>query len=84
MNLPDAILDLWHGKFDYYMRLFHLLPQELTYKEKLLLLNNSLKITFVRHPFVRLVSSYQDKVVEHNHNNWRQKILKKSSIKKVR
>ena len=48
MNVPDAISDLWHGMLDYYMRLFYLLPQELTYKEKLLLLNNSLKITFVR------------------------------------
>ena len=83
MNVPDAISDLWHGMLDYYMRLFYLIPQELTYKEKLLLLNNSLKITFVRHPFVRLVSTYQDKVLENNYNNWRPKILEKSSIEKA-
>ena len=83
MNVPDAISDLWHGMLDYYMRLLYLIPQELTYKEKMLLLNHSLKITFVRHPFVRLVSTYQDKVLEHNYMNWRPKILKKSSIAKV-
>ena len=83
MNVPDAISERWHDKLDYYMRLFYLIPQELTYNEKILLFNHSLKITFVRHPFVRLVSSYQDKVLEHDHKSWRSKILNKSSVEKV-
>ena len=84
MSLPEAIFpNLWRYKLDLEMRRFYLLPQELPYEEKMLLLNHSLKITFVRHPFVRLVSTYQDKVLENNYNNWRPKILEKSSIEKA-
>ena len=84
MSLPEAIFpNLWRYKLDLQMRRFYLLPKELTYEEKMLLLNHSLKITFVRHPFVRLVSTYQDKVLEHNYMNWRPKILEKSSIEKA-
>ena len=84
MSLPEAIFpNLWRYKLDLQMRKFYLLPKKLTYEEKMLLLNHSLKITFVRHPFVRLVSTYQDKVLENNYNNWRPKILEKSSIEKA-
>ena len=47
--------------------------------KKMLLLNHSLKITFFLHPFLRLMSSYQDKVLQHNYNNWRPEILKRHS-----
>ena len=84
MSLPEAIFpNLWRYKLDLQMRKFYLLPKKLTYEEKMLLLNHSLKITFVRHPFVRLVSTYQDKVLENNYMNWRPKILEKSSIEKA-
>ena len=59
------------------MREFFNLPESFTYKLKVLFLNDSLRITFVRHPFVRLVSTYQDKVVDHDYKNWREKIFAK-------
>ena len=57
------------------MRKFFTLPNSLTYEQKLLFLNDSLRITFVRHPFVRLVSCYQDKVVDDDYFSWREKIF---------
>ena len=63
MNVPDAISERWHDKLDYYMRLFYLIPQELTYNEKMLLFNHSLKITFVRHPFGRYTHNTRESAV---------------------
>ena len=39
-----------------------------------------MSFTFVRHPFVRLVSTYQNKVVDGNHALWRKKIRERSSV----
>ena len=65
------------------MRYFFNFPKELTVEEKMLFLNQSLKITFVRHPFVRLVSTFQDKVIDTNYQNWRFALLKKPSYEEV-
>ena len=84
MNLPEELLEDWKGKFHLYIRSFYHLPEILTQREKKLFLNESMKITFVRHPFVRLVSTFQDKVLDHNHRNWREKLIEKPSNAKVR
>ena len=46
-------------------------------------MNDSLKVTFVRHPFVRLVSAFQDKVIDVEYREWRNKSLKFPSETKV-
>ena len=44
--------------------------------DKLTILKNVFSFTFVRHPFVRLVSTYQDKVIDNNYRHWREIIPK--------
>ena len=83
MNVPDAISKRWGTKYYEYMRYFFNLPKELLYEEKMLFLNQSLKITFVRHPFLRLVSTFQDNVIQSNYDNWRSEVLKKPSNREV-
>ena len=83
MNVPDTISKRWGTKYQEYMRYFFNLPKELLYEEKMLFLNQSLKITFVRHPFLRLVSTFQDNVIQSNYDNWRSEVLKKPSNEEV-
>ena len=45
------------------MGYFFKFPRELVKTERMAFLNQSFKITFVRHPFVRLVSTFQDKLI---------------------
>ena len=66
------------------MKKMYNLPHSLAYNEKMALLNDSMKVTFVRHPFVRLVSAYQDKIVDHPYKNWRQKCFTFQSCCEVR
>ena len=82
-NIPSDLSLEWAGQFHKRMREFYNLPKELTYREKKLFLNNSLKVTFVRHPFVRLVSTYRDKLIDHSHRDWREEMVKKPSNSKV-
>ena len=84
LNVPKSLSELWEGKLHDYMRWFFNFPKELTFKEKMLFLNQSLKITFVRHPFVRLVSTFQDKLIDHtDYKDWAQRILQKPSNEEV-
>ena len=71
-HLPKLLLEQWTRKFHNYMKKMYNLPHSLTFNEKMALLNDSMKVTFVRHPFVRLVSAYQDKIVDHPYKNWTQ------------
>ena len=73
----------WKGQLHEKMRAFYNLPKELTYREKMLFLNDSLKVAFVRHPFVRLVSTYRDKLIDHRYRDWRTEMRKKPSNSKV-
>lgn len=61
------------------MTIMYKIPEEFTRPEKLQLLNSAFKVSFVRHPFVRLVSSYQDKAIHMNYSGWRQQCLKFTS-----
>ena len=78
MSVPNILSESWEGRLHDYMRWFFNFPEELTFREKMLFLNQSLKITFVRHPFVRLVSTFQDKVIDHpDYKGWKEKILQR-------
>ena len=47
------------------------LPQSLTTPEKITIVNDFTSSAFVRHPFVRLVSAFIDKIVDNSYKNWR-------------
>ena len=47
------------------------LPKPMTLEDKYKTVNNFISATFVRHPFVRLVSAFKDKVIDHNYHGWR-------------
>ena len=70
-DLPPALARQWtaniHNKLNY---IYHL-PRQLTSSEQASIINHTFKVTFVRHPFVRLVSAYKDKVVDNNYKHWR-------------
>ena len=40
-------------------------------EEKIKMINDYNSVTFVRHPFVRLVSTFKDKVIDHPYKHWR-------------
>ena len=82
-NIPSDLAIEWKGDLHIKMRAFYNLPKELTHREKILFLNDSLKVAFVRHPFVRLVSTYRDKLIDHNYRHWRKEMVKKPSNSKV-
>ena len=39
--------------------------------EKITIVNDFTSSAFVRHPFVRVVSAFIDKIVDNKHGNWR-------------
>ena len=47
------------------------LPKSLSTLEKITIVNNFTSNAFVRHPFVRLVSAFIDKIVDNSYKNWR-------------
>ena len=47
------------------------LPQSLTTPEKITIVNDFTSSAFVRHPFVRVVSAFIDKIVDNDYKNWR-------------
>ena len=57
------------------MQYLYTLPEGFTTQEKLEIFNNFTMVTFVRHPFVRLVSTFKDKIMDGNFKDWR-KIVK--------
>lgn len=65
------------------MKTMYRIPVDFDRTEKLLLMETALKVTFVRHPFVRLVSTFQDRVIDINFKDWRQECLKFPSNKKI-
>ena len=71
-NLPEILVEQWARQFHKYMKEIYNVPRLLKYEEKMAFLNNSMKVTFVRHPFIRLASAYQDKIVDHPYKNWHQ------------
>lgn len=80
---PKGLAYAWRRKSHFYMRQFYTLPQALTEDEKRLFLNNSLKVVFVRHPFVRLVSTFRNKVIRLHYKYWREECMKYRSLYEI-
>jgi hypothetical protein len=74
LNLPQEIQTKWLGKYHQLIPMLTNFSPRLNLQDKLTLLDSMTTVTFVRHPFVRLVSAFQDKVVDSNHRNWRRKV----------
>lgn len=73
-GLPEILQNKWQDKpgafgkdrsLHYHVRKLYLLPNFLSDKEKREYLNSYKMVTYGRHPFVRLVSTYKDKVIDH-------------------
>ncbi len=67
-SLPDDFLfemdrAQTRGGIHYTMKVLSNLPQRLSLREKQELFLHTFSFTFVRHPFVRIVSAYRGKVV---------------------
>ena len=48
------------------------MPKTLTMPEKITVVNDFTSSAFVRHPFVRVVSAFIDKIVDNDYKNWRE------------
>ena len=46
-----------------------------TMSEKSTIIDNFTSSAFVRHPFVRLVSGFIDKIVDNDYKNWRKLVM---------
>jgi hypothetical protein len=76
----------WLTKMWLLVRNIYNMPSCLSRMEMMQIVNNSLTFTFVRHPFVRLVAVFNDRVVSSNFNGWQAEIQKRHSavvIKKL-
>ena len=68
------MLKKWKKKSLIFLKKLFGLPTKLKAKEQARIIQDSVKVTFVRHPFLRLVSTYQDKIVDHKGRaDWRAK-----------
>ena len=48
------------------------------------IINYYTSVTFVRHPFVRLVSAFKDKIIDNDYHHWRSVVdYKKEQVKEV-
>ena len=54
------------------VRNFYLLPKFLSNEEKGDYLKSYTMVTFGRHPFVRLVSTYKDMFIDQKNHRWKQ------------
>ena len=48
------------------------MPKRLTMPEKITVVNDFTSSAFVRHPFVRVLSAFIDKIVDNDYKNWRE------------
>ena len=48
------------------------MPKSLTMPEKIAIVNDFTSSAFVRHPFVRVVSAFIDKIIDNDYRNWRE------------
>ena len=60
------------------------LPENMEEEWKTDIINYYTSVTFVRHPFVRLVSAFKDKIIDHDYHRWRFVVdYEKEQIQKV-
>ena len=54
------------------MRALYLLSKTIRYAERMQIVRYFDTFAFVRHPFIRLVSTFKDKIVDKNYRHWRE------------
>ena len=57
------------------------MPKTLTMSEKITIVNDFTSSAFVRHPFVRVVSAFIDKIVDNDYRNWRELVAYQKKYK---
>ena len=66
------------------LRKYFTLPVNMEEKWKTDIINYYTSVTFVRHPFVRLVSAFKDKIIDNNYHYWRFVVdYKKEQVQEV-
>ena len=66
------------------LRKYFTLPENMEEEWKTDIINYYTSVTFVRHPFVRLVSAFKDKIIDHDYHRWRFVVdYEKEQIQKV-
>ena len=77
-GFPNTLQEKWENDpgrqgnhLHNWIRDFYLLPKFLSNKDKGEYLKSYKMVTFGRHPFVRLVSTYKDKVIDGLHPSYR-------------
>merc|ERR1712223_918070 len=82
-GIPEVLQKQWENKPGFkksqslheHIRKFYLLPNFLSDKEKREYLKSFRLVIFGRHPFIRLVSTYKDKLIDHDDHPWK-KLMK--------
>ena len=69
-KLPEELKLLWTKHAHRKMKKLYVLPHNLRFSEKLEFIKEFKTFTFVRHPFIRLVSTFRDKIMKRNYMNW--------------
>ena len=66
------------------LRKYFTLPENMEEVWKTDIINYYTSVTFVRHPFVRLVSAFKDKIIDNDYHQWRSVVdYKKEQVKEV-
>ena len=85
--MPEKLHKKWepvwfiHAK----MRALYLLSKSLKFDERMQIVRYFDTFAFVRHPFVRLVSTFKDKILDKNYRHWRELVhFDKSNPLKVK
>ena len=80
--MPQSLINQWYeGNIHVPMKKLYKIPEVFSRDERLAMLNGAFKVTFVRHPFVRLVSTFQDLVIREGY--WKPGMTKFPSSQKV-
>jgi hypothetical protein len=53
------------------LRAHFTLPKNMEEEGKISIINYYTSVTFVRHPFIRLVSAFKDKIIDNDYHQWR-------------
>ena len=69
-KLPEELKILWAHHAHRKMKKLYVLPHSLKFNEKLEFIKEFKTFTFVRHPFIRIVSTFRDKIINRNYLNW--------------
>ena len=73
-NIPEELKEKMHKHAYGRMKALYHLPLEFPMIEKYAFIQNFKSFVFVRHPFIRLVSTFRDKIIQHQYKNFRTRV----------